>query len=330
MEEVTKKIKAVMIGHAVGDALGVPVEFCEREELDESPLSDMMGYGTYDVPAGAWSDDTSMSLAALDSLSKGRIDYFEIMQNFAKWLDGDEYTPTGETFDVGRTCLNSISGFIKACRLESGEFRLPAGFDATAFGQNSERDNGNGSLMRIHPFVLYAYAHQMPIEEWVGTIAKASALTHAHDRAKIGCLIYAFVLMELLNGKGKDGVKGGLKKAEACLNICVEFAPYERLFKDDFAKTPRDEIKSSGYVVNTLEAALWCVLSTTDYPSAVLRAVNLGSDTDTVAAVTGGLAGALYGYESIPRKWLDTLIKRDYIENVCERFSAGGASPSRQ
>ena len=88
MEEVTKKIKAVMIGHAVGDALGVPVEFCEREELDESPLSDMMGYGTYDVPAGAWSDDTSMSLAALDSLSKGRIDYFEIMQTWS-YSDGD-------------------------------------------------------------------------------------------------------------------------------------------------------------------------------------------------------------------------------------------------
>ena len=327
MNHLEYKIKSVMIGHAVGDALGVPVEFCEREELDENPVTDMRGFGSYDVPAGVWSDDTSMSLAALDSLANGRVDCFEIMQNFVKWLEDGAYTPTGESFDVGKTCLHSIIGFIKICRLENGEYRLPPGFDITACGQNGECANGNGSLMRIHPFALYAYANQMPIDKWLGMIVKASALTHAHDRSGIGCLIYTFVLMSLLKDKGKTGIEDGLKKAEYYLNACAEFASYERIFKSDFAKLPREEIKSSGYVVDTLEAALWCLLTTDNYRDCVLKAVNLGDDTDTVAAVAGGLAGALYGYESIPEEWFGTLKRRNYIEEMCKRTSMAWLPP---
>ena len=153
------KMKAVMIGHAVGDALGVPVEFSERAELDESPVTDMMGFGSYDVPAGAWSDDTSMSLCALDVLARGELDYFEILTNFVKWLESGEYTPTGETFDVGRTCLRSVLRFVGNCYSpETKEFAKPDDFDPTAFGGTDEHSNGNGSLMRIHPFALYAYA----------------------------------------------------------------------------------------------------------------------------------------------------------------------------
>ena len=325
MSEIMKKIKAVMIGHAVGDALGVPVECCEREELDKSPVTDMRGFGSHPVPAGAWSDDTSMSLAALDSLAKGEIDYFEIMQNFAKWIEAGEYTPTGESFDMGRTCLHSIVHFVKKCRLADGTYRLPTDFDVTSCGQTGEYANGNGSLMRIHPFVLYAYARQMPIEEWLEMIAKASALTHNHDRAKIGCLIYTFVLMRLLKDGCKCGIGEGLKEAERYLGACAELAAYERIFRSDFDKLPREEIKSSGYVVDTLEAALWCLLTTDNYCDCVLKAVNLGGDTDTVASVAGGLAGALYGYDSIPAKWKDALIKKDYIEEMCERAGVAWA-----
>ena len=108
---VKDKIKSVMIGHAIGDALGVPVEFMTREELEKSPVTDMMGYGTYPVPAGSWSDDTSMALAALDSLSKGVVDWDDIMNNFGKWLHDGEYTPTGECFDAGITCVRAIINY---------------------------------------------------------------------------------------------------------------------------------------------------------------------------------------------------------------------------
>ena len=158
---------------------------------------------------------------------------------------------------------------------------------------------------------------------WMACVRTGSSLTHAHDRALMGCYIYGYCLTELLRKPSMKALKDAIDFAGKDLDYLPEFEHYSRIFDPDFANLPEAEIKSTGYVVDTLEAALWCVLSTTDYPSAVLRAVNLGSDTDTVAAVTGGLAGALYGYESIPQKWLDTLIKRDHIENVCERFSAG-------
>ena len=304
------KIKAVMLGHAVGDALGVPVEFCERDELAAKPVTDMVGYGTYPYPEGCWSDDTSMSLAALDSLASGKLDFDDIMVKFGEWYYDDEYTPTGEMFDVGNTCSYAIDNYFAHHK------------PVEECGLTRERSNGNGSLMRIHPFVLYACAKQMSIDEWLGVIVKASALTHAHDRSKIGCLIYTFVLMSLLKDKGKGGIEDGLKKAKHYLNACAEFTPYERIFKNDFATLPRDEIKSSGYVVDTLEAALWCLLTTANYRDCVLKAVNLGDDTDTVAAVAGGLAGVLYGYDAIPSEWLEALKRRDYIEEMCERACA--------
>ncbi|MBR5519346.1 MAG: ADP-ribosylglycohydrolase family protein, partial [Clostridia bacterium] len=239
-----------------------------------------------------------------------RLDFDDIMVKLGAWYYDDEYTPTGKMFDVGNTCSYAIDNYfahhkpIEECGLED------------------ERSNGNGSLMRIHPFVLYAYAKQMAIDEWLGMIVKASAVTHAHDRSKIGCLIYTFVLMSVLNDQGKVGIENGLKKAKHYLNACTEFTPYERIFKSNFATLAREEIKSSGYVVDTLEAALWCVLTSANYRDCVLKAVNLGDDTDTVAAVAGGLAGALYGYDAIPAEWLDKLKRRDYMEEMCDRASS--------
>ena len=300
------KIKAVVIGHAIGDALGVPVEFASREELDNAPVTDMEGYGTYPMPAGSWSDDTSMSLCALEVLGKYGLDDDRIMINFGKWYYNDEFTPTGEMFDVGNTCSIAIENYIvgKKSYLECG--------------RSGERDNGNGSLMRIHPVVLYLANKDMPIKEKIEIVHIMSALTHAHERSKIGCGIYAFILWELLNNPTMYGIKDGLDKAEQFYQGHPEIVHYKRLFERTFIITPRNLIKSGGYIVHTLEAAVWCLLTTNSYKEAVLKAVNLGDDTDTVAAVAGGLAGALYGYDEIPQEWHDALIKREYIENLCE------------
>ena len=311
------KLKSVMIGHAVGDALGVPVEFASREEIAQSPVTDMEGFGTYPYPAGTWSDDTSMSLAALDSLASGTINWDEIMDNFGKWLDDGEYTPSGEAFDIGRTCLNAIIRY------------FTKGTKATESGGTDERSNGNGSLMRIHPFALYEFFNGTFD---INNIHTASALTHAHERSKMACGIYAFVLWELLNSPSKAAVIRGLSKAKHFYQGYDEMKSYYKmLFRrigltelhfedpDTFERVKREEIKSSGYVVDTIEAAIWCLLNTKTYKECVLMAVNLGEDTDTVAAIAGGLAGALYGYENIPQEWRDTLIKKDYIEELCKR-----------
>lgn len=305
---MTKKIKAVVIGHAIGDALGVPVEFASRTELDNAPVTDMEGYGTYSMPAGAWSDDTSMSLCTMDALIKYGLDYDRIMINFGKWYYNDEFTPTGEMFDVGNTCSTAIENYVVYKK------------HYTMCGLNGERDNGNGSLMRIHPAVLYLANKDIPIEQKIEIVHTMSALTHAHERSKIGCGIYAFVLWELLKNPTMSAIKDGLVQAEAFYQERPEFVHYNRLFDKTFIITPRNVIKSSGYIVDTLEAAVWCLLTTNSYKEAVLKAVNLSDDTDTVGAVTGGLAGALYGYDEIPQVWKDTLIKREYIENLCKEL----------
>lgn len=314
------KIKSVMIGHAVGDALGVPVEFASREEIAVNPVTNMEGFGTYPYPAGTWSDDTSMSLAALDCLAGGEIDWDKIMDNFGKWLDDGEYTPSGEAFDVGRTCLNAIISY------------FTKGTKATESGGIDEHSNGNGSLMRIHPFALYEYIKGTCELE---VIHNASSLTHAHERSKIACGIYSFVLWELLKSPSKSSIRRGLNKARIFYRTNLENPQYDNLyrrigliglqFEDDpltFHRFNREDIKSSGYVVDSLEAAIWCLLNTRSYKECVLMAVNLGGDTDTIAAIAGGLAGALYGYDAIPFEWLDTLIKRECIEEMCERACA--------
>lgn len=301
------KIKSVVLGHAVADALGVPVEFCSRKELEEKPVTEMQGFGSYAVPAGSWSDDTSMSLCALASLAKGEIDYDEIMQNFGKWYYSGEFTPLGKMFDVGNTCSFAIHNYHRTnCSYKD-------------CGLDDVQSNGNGSLMRIHPFVLYAHYKMMPLKDWEPMIFEASALTHAHERSKLGCSIYAYILMHLLADPNIGAVETALRRAAMHYQDNEEFVHYARIFDADFAKLDASAIRSSGYVVDTLEAAVWCLLTTDSYKDCVLKAVNLGSDTDTVAAISGGLAGALYGYEAIPQEWLEALIKREYIEDMCER-----------
>ena len=308
--EPSTLIKSVILGHAVADALGVPVEFCDRAELDASPLTDMVGFGTYPYPAGCWSDDTSMSLAALDSLALGRVDFDDIMQKFCNWYYKDAYTPTGELFDVGNTCSFAIENYFKG------------GLAPTECGLSGERSNGNGSLMRIHPFVLFAFVKGLSIDEEIALIHQASSLTHAHEISLLGCGIYAFILSALLKKPDKSAVLDALAEAKAYYADEKALSVYLRLFEGDFAKTDRASIKSGGYVVDTLEAAVWCLLNTDSYRDCVLSAANLGDDTDTVAAIAGGLAGALYGLNAIPKEWLSTLKRTDYIEELCEKALA--------
>jgi ADP-ribosylglycohydrolase len=315
-----------MLGHAVGDALGVPVEFASREALAKDPVVGMRGFGTYPVPAGAWSDDTSMSIAALEAMCKRHWSCEDVMENFAAWLEKGKYTPTGCVFDVGGTCRRAIGRYTDAVWGNGlGRAILPPGFDvAEDCGLRDERSNGNGSLMRIHPFVLYATFHLLQgngegRRPWMECIQRGSSLTHAHDRSVMGCYIYGYCLRFLLKEATRESLMAGIRFAGEELSGLPELEHYQRIFAPDFANIPVNGIKSSGYVVDTLEAALWCVLNTSSYRDCVLRAVNLGGDTDTVAAVAGGLAGALYGCDAIPGEWLDTLLRRDEVEALCAR-----------
>jgi len=312
-----QKIKSGILGLAIGDAVGVPVEFKDRSYLKASPVCNMTGYGTYGLPAGSWSDDTSMTLALLDTLKPG-FEYSQVMDAFKAWMVEGEYTPWDEMFDIGHTTSIAINRYIQ-------------GTPPLECGLNDVSSNGNGSLMRILPAAFYikSQGYNSPFDKdgLVELVNNLSALTHAHDRSKIACNIYISCAMALIDNPSMDGLKTGLSKAWAYYNshptYIQEFTNYKRIYNEGFKNLEEDEIKSSGYVVDTLEAALWCLMNTSSYKECILKAVNLGSDTDTVAAVAGGLAGLLYGLEGIPYEWINTLVKRDYIEKLCEKFYGG-------
>lgn len=299
-----------IMGLTVADALGVPVEFRTREELKENPVMEMRSFGTYNQPQGTWSDDTSMTLALVDSLLEG-LDYGDIMDKFVSWFDEGAYTPHGEAFDIGNTTRESIE-------------RYKRGIAPLESGGDGERDNGNGSLMRILPLVFYLqsiYGTDFQARDEVfHTIHEVSSLTHKHKRSLIACGIYISIAGNLIRASLESGIKSGIRSAmdyyRGQEDFQSELEHFARLEDRNFKKLPEKEIKSGGYVVDTLEAAIWCLLNTEDYQSAVLKAVNLGSDTDTVAAVVGGLSGIYYGYGAIPGDWIEAIVKREYIEEL--------------
>ena len=305
-----------VMGLCVADALGVPVEFMDRDTLLNNPVVDMRAYGTYNQPAGTWSDDSSMTLCLVDSLSKG-LDYNDIMTNFMRWFEKGKYTPFGEVFDIGISTREAL------LRFERGIFPIDC-------GGVSEYDNGNGSLMRILPILFYLqsiYGSEFQdIDEAFKIIHNVSALTHGHKRSQIACGIYISIASEILKQMDlKAAIESGIYKAIEYYikqnDFMDELTYFARLTERDFCETPLEEIKSSGYVVDTLESAIWCLLNTNNYKDCVLKAVNLGGDTDTVAAVVGGLAGLRYGYDNIPKEWLATIAKGEYIKDLCEQLN---------
>ena len=309
-----QRIRSAIFGLCVADALGVPVEFQSRAALDRNPVTGMRGHGTHNQPAGTWSDDSSMTLALLSSLANG-LDYEDIMRRFYRWLDKGEYSPYGSVFDVGITCRAAIRRFVDhdTDPIDCGSFR--------------EQDNGNGSLMRILPLLFYLHArfgdNFWQHGEAAEIIHNVSALTHAHPRSQAACGIYLSIGQALMGGGTLDeSVRLGTRRAfdyyEQRPRFAAEMHHYHPMLAGDFAATPRAQIKGSGYVVDTLNAAVWCLLNGKSYAESALLAVNLGEDTDTVAAVAGGLAGLYYGLDGIPADWIALIPRREWIAALCD------------
>ena len=305
--------KSGIMGVVVGDALGCPVQFETRKEVARHPITGMRGYGTFNLPTGSWTDDSSLTLALLQSIRRrGTIDCAEIMDNFVRWLDDGAFTPYGRAYDIGGATMSAI-------------LRYKRSHDPSRCGGISENDNGNGSLMRIMPAVLYGIDKGLTDAEAIDIVHRVGSLTHAHIRANIACGLYCFMSRAILDGNGPlpQRLQAGLDRSfafyEALLADHENLEYYDRL-RDlkAFAALPEDDIRSGGYVVDTLEAAVWSLLNSDSFESGLLKAVNLGWDTDTVGAVAGGLAGLYYGYDAIPEDWLAALQRRDWIEELIE------------
>ena len=303
--------KSAILGVVTGDALGCPVQFESRDEVARHPVTGMRGYGTFNLPAGSWTDDSSLTLALLESIARvGGIDETDIMNNFVRWLEDGKFTPYGYAYDIGGGTMDAISRYEREHN------------PRTAGGRHAS-NNGNGSLMRIMPAVLYCIEKDLPDQEAIDIVHRVGSLTHAHIRANIACGLYYFMARAILteegslNGRLQSGLNQGFTFYEERLPDQDELKFYRRLRDlDAFAALPAGDIRGTGYVVDALEAAVWSLATTGSFEEALLKAVNLGDDTDTVAAIAGGLAGLYYGEDAIPEAWLKALQRREWIEGM--------------
>ena len=304
------KVLDGVIEFAIGDAMGVPIEFSNREKCLVNPLTEMIGFGSHQVPAGSWSDDTSMTIATMDSIIQNKtIDYKDIMNKFCDWAVDYKYTPTNFRFDIGHTCAKAIYNYSK-----KGSPPLECGLDDI-------NSNGNGSLMRMLPIALYSYYKKLNEKEIQVLTNNVSSLTHAHEISKLGCYIYVRYVLLLLGGKDKYSAYSIIRSIDYSYYSEETIHVYDRILKEELTNLKLDDIKSSGYIVDTLEASLWVLLNTNTFAQSIIGAINLGNDTDTIGAITGSMAGILYGYDSFPKKWTNKLIKIDYLKELCNNFS---------
>lgn len=294
-------------GSLVGDALGVPVEFKDRASVQADPVKDMRGNRTHHQPPGTWSDDGAMILCTAESLLHHEFNLTDMGDRFVRWMNNGLWTANGDVFDVGGTTATAL-------------LRIAKGMPAEQAGSQSEDSNGNGSLMRILPLVLRFTTE--PIESFTGRLEKCSAITHAHARSPMACVFYGLVIRQFMLGL-QPGAALDSARAEftGWYERSAEFSRFHHILEDDFVSVPEGEIVSTGYVLHTLHASLWCLITTRSFEECVLRAVNLGGDTDTTGCVAGGMAGVHYGVNAIPDKWCQALARHDDVEVLFNDFS---------
>ncbi len=316
---VKKKWTDGIMGVLIGDALGNPVQFMSREAVRRrGPVKGMEAGGVFHMPAGCWTDDGSMTLASMDSiLEMGYVDPEDMMERFILWDEEGKYTPTGKAYDQGITCLEAFDRFQRGKHWDE-------------CGRTGEKANGNGGLMRIMPICIYAADRQEKAgaedKDAVILVHSATLLTHNHLRARMAGGLYYFMVREILRQEGgtlKEVLQRGLDQGMAWYEeagLDGERDHFSRIMDlDALSKAGEDQIRSSGYVIHTLEAALWSLVTTGSLEEALLKAVNLGDDADTVGAVAGGLAGLYYGYSAVPEVWKAAMKKREELEEFCRK-----------
>ena len=305
--------KDILLGTAIGDALGLPIQFLEREVVAKNPITTMEGLDQFNIPAGTWSDNTSLSFCLAESLCNG-YDLNDIINKFTKWMYEDYWTPANETFDI-----NYINYFTIVNLRNNGSPHV-AGID-------NKRGNRDGSLMRILPLVPYIL--NMEEENRFRIIKEISSLTYRHSRSILACIALCEFAIQYINLQSVEEAYQAMQQTILQLlkrdMFIEEGIPFKRLVGlsyEEFKAIELKDIHSTEYVIDTLEASLWCIFNTTSYKDAVLKAVNLGDDANTVGAITGGLAGIIYGYDTIPSEWLEVLAKKDDIIELADKLDS--------
>jgi ADP-ribosyl-[dinitrogen reductase] hydrolase len=291
------RYRGCLLGLAIGDAIGTTVEFQPRGTFP--PVTSMVGGGVFNLKPGQWTDDTSMALCLAESLVFcDGFDALDQMQRYLKWYETGYLSSTGRCFDIGSATRQALERF-----KTTGKPMCGSTHPSTA---------GNGSLMRLAPVPMYFASSKIKTRLFAG---KSSRTTHAAKECIEACTLFADMLVLALTGKEKEGIlfEGGVPG--------IVSAKIQAIANGEYKDKPMQQIRGNGYVVDALEAALWCFWTTDTFSEAVLMAANLGDDADTTAAICGQIAGAYYGQAGIPVPWLDKLYMRDEIISLAEKLT---------
>jgi ADP-ribosyl-[dinitrogen reductase] hydrolase len=296
MTTLRQRCAGSLVGLACGDAVGTTVEFLPRGSF--APVVDMVGGGPFDLPAGRWTDDTSMALCLAESLlAREGFDAHDQMLRYVAWWRQGHLGSMGRCFDIGNTVRAALA-------------RFEANGDPFA-GSDAPMTAGNGALMRLAPVVLYYFPDRVRIRRFA---IDASRTTHAAPEALDAAALLAHVIARALDGADRDQLLAGFDHACSSPRIAALAAGSYRAKRED-------EIAGTGYAVASLEAALWCFDRTRTLEDAVLAAANLGDDADSTAAIAGQIAGAHYGLDAIPVRWRGKLHLGDEIERMAYALS---------
>jgi len=307
------RIRGCLLGLAVGDALGTTVEFKRRGCF--TPVTDMVGGGPFNLKPGQWTDDTSMALCLAESLidpaspgyagtRKQGFNPQDQMERYIRWYRKGHLSSTGDCFDIGSATSYALH-----------KFELT---DEPFSGSTDPRSAGNGSIMRLAPIPIFFYPDAEKAVHYAG---ESSRTTHGAAECVDACKLYAYMQVKALGGTAKDDIlfaPDNIKLAEGMPPKIQTLAAGEYRHKTE------DQIRGNGYVADSLEAALWCFHTTGTFRDAILKAVNLGDDADTTAAVCGQLAGAHYGESGIPAEWMEKLCMREKITGFADKLRTGG------
>ncbi len=296
--EQGERFRGCLLGLAAGDAVGTTVEFRPRDSFE--PVTDMVGGGPFHLQPGQWTDDTSMALCLAHSLVEtGGFDADDQMQRYLRWWRDGYLSSTGECFDIGNTISSALSRYLKT--------------GVPYSGSTSPRSAGNGCIMRLAPVPMFYWRDRAKA---ISYAAESSRTTHGTAECLDACRLFGSIILKALAGLSKEVVL--FDNA----NLDLPSVKIRAIADGDYGLKNRGQIRGSGYVVESLEAALWCFLQTDTFEDAVLTAVNLGDDADTTGAICGQVAGAFYGQDAIPAKWREKLTLGQEIADLADRLFA--------
>lgn len=290
------RFRGCLLGLAVGDAVGTTVEFKARGSF--APVTDMLGGGPFVLPPGAWTDDTSMALCLASSLiDVNGFDPRDQMNRYCNWFEQGYLSSTGECFDIGNTTRQALQRYRET--------------DDPFSGSLDPKSAGNGSIMRLAPVPLFYFPDRSQALHYS---VESSRLTHGAPECLEACRLLGDILLRALRGNAKSELLFSTNPDS------LTVAALKNIARGDYRSKFENDIRGTGYVVDSLEAALWCFWTTDSFGGAILKAANLGDDADTTAAVCGQVAGAFYGVSAIPAHWLEKLVMRREIEEMADRL----------